>query len=84
MKNQNRRLVVVALLCLSLLNLSSGQAFSQKTSTLNPQTAVSSKNADSTSPEEELIRSVYNKLSDYYKETLQSEAVSTNKLVSRV
>ncbi len=82
MKNQNCRVLVACLLCLSLINLSSGQASSQKTSSPNPQAAVSSENADGVSFEEELIKSVYNKLTDYSRETLQSEAEGNNKLVS--
>src|SRR5712692_10365835 len=74
MTNQNRRLAIVCLLCLSLVNfvnLDKGQAVSQeKPSSRNPG-AIAAKRAIRLRPEEKLIRLAYEKLSVYHTAALQ-------------
>lgn len=65
MKNQHCRLVVVCLLCISVINLCSGQISSQKTLSQETQNVAVTYSADGVSHEERLIRSTYEKLTMY-------------------
>ncbi|MFN2452779.1 MAG: hypothetical protein ABR577_01015 [Pyrinomonadaceae bacterium] len=79
MKTRNHRLLVFCLLCLGLVNLGKGQAFSQQLAPQDSPDRVRGESQFGMSREEKLVRTTYDKLATYNKATRIRETEDGNK-----